>query len=185
MAKQAAMKVELRPTAALKPYERNPRVNDRAVDAVAASIREFGFRQPVVVDEEGVIICGHTRWKAAQKLGLAMVPVHVAAGLSPEQVRGYRLADNATRDLSGWDDVLLPIELRELQSSGFELGLLGFPEGALVSLLDAANLKDGLTDPDAIPGPPDKATARPIALATAPASTWCTTSSGSWRNAAP
>ena len=78
------MKVELRPLSEIKPYPNNPRINDDAVDAVAASLREFGFRQPIVVDAEGVIICGHTRFKAAQKLGLEKVPVHVAKDLSPE-----------------------------------------------------------------------------------------------------
>ncbi len=72
------MKIELRPITQIKPYEQNPRHNDEAVDAVAASLKEFGFRQPIVVDDEGVIIVGHTRLKAAQKLGLAKVPVHVA-----------------------------------------------------------------------------------------------------------
>ncbi len=73
----ATMQVEMRPLSAIKPYDRNPRVNDPAVDAVAASIREFGFRQPIVVDEEGVIVVGHTRYKAAMKLGLEEAPVHV------------------------------------------------------------------------------------------------------------
>ena len=72
------MKIELRNLSEIKPYPGNPRINDDAVAAVATSIREFGFRQPIVVDAEGVIICGHTRWKAAQKLGLEKVPVHVA-----------------------------------------------------------------------------------------------------------
>ena len=72
------MKIEQWSLSRIKPYENNPRLNDDAVDAVAASLREFGFRQPIVVDAEGVIICGHTRWKAAKKLGLEKVPVHVA-----------------------------------------------------------------------------------------------------------
>jgi ParB-like chromosome segregation protein Spo0J len=75
------MKIELRKVSDIKPYPQNPRVNDDAVDAVAASIREFSVRQPIVVDTEGVIIVGHTRWKAAQKLGLEKVPVHVAKAL--------------------------------------------------------------------------------------------------------
>ena len=89
------MKVEVRKTDEVKPYEQNPRVNDGAVEAVAKSIREFGFRQPIVVDEAGVIIVGHTRWKAAKVLGLAEVPVHVAVGLSPEKARAYRLAEES------------------------------------------------------------------------------------------
>ena len=80
------MRITERELASIKPYENNPRLNDNAVEAVAASIREFGFRQPIVVDEDGVIICGHTRYKAAQHLKLEKVPVHVAKDLSPEPV---------------------------------------------------------------------------------------------------
>jgi len=155
------MDVEVWSIEKLKPYAQNPRKNDDAVAAVAASLKEFGFRQPIVVDEDGVIICGHTRFKAAQKLGLAKVPVHVARGLTPEQVRAYRLADNATRDRSEWDFELLPIELGELRDAGFELGLLGFDEEKLAGLLDTGELKEGLTDPDAVPEPPDDATTQP------------------------
>jgi site-specific DNA-methyltransferase (adenine-specific) len=90
------MHVEMRPLSSIRPYENNPRLNDAAVDAVAASIQEFGFRQPIVVDEAGVIIVGHTRYKASLKLGLHEVPVHVAIGLSPAQAKAYRLADNQT-----------------------------------------------------------------------------------------
>jgi DNA modification methylase len=155
------MEVEHRSIEDVQPYENNPRVNDEAVDAVAASIREFGFRQPIVVDEDGVIICGHTRFKAAQKLGLEEVPVHVARGLSPEQIRAYRLADNATRDLSSWDYEMLPIELEALSDAGYDLGLIGFPEDELAGLMDTGEVKEGLTDPNAVPEPPDEATTRP------------------------
>jgi ParB-like chromosome segregation protein Spo0J len=98
------MLVEVRPLSSVRPYERNPRLNDQAVDAVAASIREFGFRQPIVVDEDGVIIVGHTRYKAALKLGMDTAPVHVASGLTPAQIKAYRIADNKTASLSTWDD---------------------------------------------------------------------------------
>ena len=108
------MNIEIRKVADLKPYENNPRDNDAAVEAVAHSIREFGFRQPIVVDADCVIICGHTRYKAALKLGLAEVPVHVARDLTPAKVRAYRLADNSTRDLSGWIDEALAAEVRDL-----------------------------------------------------------------------
>ena len=107
------MKIELRPIERIKPYPGNPRINDDAVDAVAASIKEFGFRQPIVVDSDGVIICGHTRWKAAQKLGLEKVPVHVATDLTPEQIKAYRIADNQTASLAEWNYDLLPIELAD------------------------------------------------------------------------
>ena len=105
------MKIELRKIAEIKPYPNNPRINDDAVDAVAASLREFGFRQPIVVDADGVIICGHTRYKAAQQLGLEQVPVHVAQDLTPEQIKAYRIADNQTASLADWNYDLLPIEL--------------------------------------------------------------------------
>src|SRR6516165_6880393 len=108
------MLVEMRAITSIRPYQNNRRVNDPAVDAVAASIKAFGFRQPIVVDEQGVIIVGHTRYKAALKLGLTEVPVHVAVGLSPAQAKAYRLADNQTARLAEWDYERLPIELAEL-----------------------------------------------------------------------
>src|SRR5437763_1573528 len=115
------MLVEMRDLAQIRLYDNNPRSNDEAVDAVAASIREFGFRQPIVVDEAGVIIVGHTRYKAALKLGLETVPVHVATGLTPAQLKAYRLADNQTARLSDWDFDSLPLELAELQRMDFDL----------------------------------------------------------------
>ena len=154
------MQVELRSIDSIRPYEKNPRVNDQAVDALAASIKAFGFRQPVVVDEAGVIIVGHTRWKAARKLGLTQVPVHVAKDLTPEQVRAYRIADNQTATLAEWDMELLPIELRDLQALAFDLGLLGFDQEKLAELL-ATGGTVGLTDPDDVPEPPDEAITQP------------------------
>src|SRR5438309_5641548 len=105
------MQITMRPLASIQPYQRNPRVNDPAVDAVAASIREFGFRQPIVVDEAGVIVVGHTRYLAALKLGLETMPVHVAVGLTPAQAKAYRIADNQTATMSRWDEDKLPLEL--------------------------------------------------------------------------
>jgi ParB/RepB/Spo0J family partition protein len=144
----------------VKPYERNPRLNDEAVDAVAASIREFGFRQPIVVDREGVIVVGHTRWRAAKKLGLAQVPVHVATDLTPEQIRAYRIADNKTNELAEWNYNLLPLELADLQAANYDLGLLAFTAEELAELLDPG-VQEGLCDPDDVPAPPDEATTRP------------------------
>ncbi len=89
----------------IRPYDKNPRLNDNAVEAVANSIKEFGWRAPIVVDKEHVIICGHTRYKAAQRLGLAEVPVHVAENLTPEQVQAYRIADNKTAEIAEWNYV--------------------------------------------------------------------------------
>src|SRR6516164_4898263 len=149
------MNIEMRPIASIRPYDNNPRHNDAAVDAVAASIREFGFRQPIVVDEDGVIIVGHTRYKAALKLGLEEVPAHVAKGLSPAQAKAYRLADNQTATLSQWDDDKLPLELAQLQQMDFDLNLTGFSADELMRLLDSGT-NEGLTDPDAVPEPPDE-----------------------------
>jgi DNA modification methylase len=154
------MKIELRPLADITPYENNPRINDGAVDAVAASLREFGFRQPIVVDTEGVIVCGHTRYKAALKLGLEKAPVHVAKDLSPAQIKAYRIADNKSGELAEWNFDLLPIELGELQAMEFDLASLGFDEKELTKLLNAGG-NAGLTDPDEVPSPPDEATTRP------------------------
>jgi DNA modification methylase len=149
------MRVELRSITTIRPYERNPRVNDPAVDAVAASIKEFGFRQPIVVDEDGVIVVGHTRYKAALKLGLEMVPVHVAQGLTPAQLKAYRIADNQTATLSRWDEERLPLELAELQQMDIDLDLTGFSADELLRLLEPVTAP-GQTDPDAVPEPPDQ-----------------------------
>ena len=154
------MKIEFWKTTDIKPYEANPRLNDDAVAAVAVSIREFGFRQPVVVDEAGVIVVGHTRWKAAGHLGFEKVPVHVAKDLTPAQIKAYRITDNQTNTLADWDYGLLPVELAGLQDMDFGLDLLGFDPDELARLLDP-DLQDGLTDPDEVPEPPDEAVTQP------------------------
>lgn len=112
----------------VKPYPNNPRNNDDGVKAVANSIKEFGWQQPIVVDKDNVIIVGHTRYKAAKKLGMDKVPVVVADGLSPEQVKAYRLADNKTGELTDWDMGLLDDELADvgdidMSDFGFNLDL--------------------------------------------------------------
>jgi ParB-like chromosome segregation protein Spo0J len=154
------MQVEMRLITSIRPYENNPRVNDEAVDAVAKSIKEFGFRQPIVVDEQAVIIVGHTRYKAALKLGLELVPVHVAVGLTPAQAKAYRIADNQTATLSQWDNERLPLELAELQGLGFDLELTGFSADELLRLIDSG-ANAGIADPDDVPEPPDEATTKP------------------------
>ncbi|MBP7431530.1 MAG: ParB N-terminal domain-containing protein [Candidatus Hydrogenedentes bacterium] len=108
------MKIETWPIDKVIPYARNPRKNDASVDGVAASIKEFGWRVPIVVDEAGVIITGHTRLKAARRLGMDKVPVHVATDLTPAQVKAYRIADNSAGSKSEWDADLLKIELDDL-----------------------------------------------------------------------
>jgi DNA modification methylase len=148
------MRIELRKLSDVKPYPGNPRLNDDAVDA---SIREFGFRQPVVVDTAGVIIVGHTRLKAAQKLGMKKVPVHVATDLTDAQIKAYRIADNKSAELADWDMDLLPLELAGLAELDFDLELLGFTAEELAKLV-SLGAEGGLTDPDDVPEPPDEAT---------------------------
>lgn len=124
-----ALAVEAWPVDRPKPYARNPRRNDAAVEKVAASIREFGWAQPIVVDGDGVIIIGHTRLKAAKKLGLKTVPVLVRADLSPEQVAALRLADNKTAELAEWDEPLLAAELDALVGA-VDMEQFGFGEAS-------------------------------------------------------
>src|SRR5262249_35911051 len=126
----------------------------------AASIRDFGFRQPIVVDEQSVIIVGHTRYKAALKLGLTQVPVHVAVGLSPTQVKSYRLADNKTAELADWDQEAWVKESAELQKMDCPVDQLGFTAEELAELFQG-DPTDGLTDPDAVPEPPETPTTKP------------------------
>lgn len=108
----------------LREYENNPRHNDGAVDAVAASIREFGFKVPIVIDSDNVIIAGHTRKKAAEKIGLVEVPCIVADDLTPEQVKAFRLADNKVSEFATWDFGKLELELAEL--SEMDMTAFGF-----------------------------------------------------------
>lgn len=118
------MNIVEKPIAEIVPYGNNPRNNDSAVDALAASIKEFGFKVPIVLDKDGVIVAGHTRLKAAKKLGLQTVPCVVADDLTPEQVKAFRLADNKTAELATWDFGKLDIELEGL--SDFNMERFGF-----------------------------------------------------------
>lgn len=108
----------------LKPYENNPRFNDEGVEKVTNSIKEFGFKNPIILDKDNVIVCGHTRWKAAQKLGLKYVPCIIADDLTPEQVKAFRLVDNKTAEFSDWDMDALNQELANILD--FDMSLFGF-----------------------------------------------------------
>ena len=154
------MLVQLKDIDLVKPYPGNPRNNDGAVDGVAASLKEFGFRQPIVVDSEGVVVVGHTRLKAAMKLGLKQVPVHVATDLTAAQAKAYRLADNRTSEASTWNDELLPIELGALKDLQFDIGSLGWSDAEIQEIM-APVPNAGLCDPDDVPLPPDEATTKP------------------------
>lgn len=110
----------------LQPYERNPRRNDDAVKYVAESIREFGFKVPIVIDENGVIVAGHTRFKAAKKLGFDTVPCIVADDLTEEQIKAFRLADNKVAEKADWDFELLAVEIDEIFD--FDMTVFGFED---------------------------------------------------------
>ena len=120
------------------PYENNPRYNENAVDAVARSIEEFGFQQPIVVDKDYVIIVGHTRHKAAKRLGLETVPCVVADHLTEEQVRAYRLADNKVGELAKWDFYKLDVEMEGIEN--IDMGDFGFDLGSVD--IDWANVEE-------------------------------------------
>lgn len=121
----------------IKPYDRNPRIIPQAaVDAVARSIQTFGFRQPIVVDGNGVILAGHTRYKAAQQLGMAEVPVVWQTDITDIQARGYRIADNKVAELSAWDRDALDAEVRELADLGdIDIGAVGLADWELERIL--------------------------------------------------
>ncbi len=142
------------------PYARNARVIPKsAIDKVATSIRQFGMRQPIVVDENDVVLVGHVRLLALRQLGLTHVPVHVAVGLSPEKARAYRLMDNRSHDETTWDYGLLAPELADLGGLGLDLDLTGFGEAEIATLLSGPSA--GLTDPDELPEPPAEPITQP------------------------
>ena len=108
------------------PYGQNPRNNEDAIEKVAESISQFGFKVPIITDKDGIIVAGHTRYKAARKLGLKKIPCIVADDLTPEQVKAFRLADNKTAEYSTWDEELLLTELQELMQMDIDMSLFGF-----------------------------------------------------------
>lgn len=132
----------------LIPYANNPR-KKQAIDKVASSIKEFGWQQPIVVDQDMVIVVGHTRYQAAQKLGLDKVPVQIATGLTDAQIKAYRLLDNRANQDALWDDDMLKIEVQDIDKMDIDLALTGFDEKELDKLLFVE--QDGLTDEDAVP----------------------------------
>jgi len=149
------MKIEIVDINTIKPYENNPRkLKDSAIEKVAKSIKEFGFRQPIVVDKEKIIVVGHTRYRASKKLGLTNVPITIADNLTPEQINAYRIADNRTNEEAEWDIELLKTELKDLQLKDFDLDLTAFDEDQLNNFLFEE--KDGLTDEDAVPETPEE-----------------------------
>lgn len=149
------MKIETWPIERAIPYEHNARICPQsAIDKVAASIAAFGFRQPILVDGDGVIIAGHTRLLAAHHLGLSEVPVISVADLSPAKIKALRLADNRTAQETSWNAEMLGFELDELAGMEFDLALTGFDEREVVRAM-AMQVAAGATDPDDVPPVPE------------------------------
>ncbi len=138
------MKIVFWPVGKLIPYARNARtIPPAAIDKVAASIKEFGWQQPIVVDTAGIIVAGHVRLLAAKQLGLEQVPVHVATDLTPGQIKAFRLMDNRSHEESSWDMELLGPEIAELQALNVDVALAGFDAGEIAQFLDSAGSSDG------------------------------------------
>jgi len=158
--------VQYRPIGSLAPYGKNPRTHsDAQIDQIAASIREYGWTNPVLVDGEYGVIAGHGRLLAAKKLGMAEVPVIELAHLTPAQRQGLVLADNKIAENAGWDMGLLREELLALDHLDFDLGLTGFALGEIEQIMTWAPRNGGLTDPDEAP-------AAPLDPVTRPGDTW-------------
>jgi DNA modification methylase len=149
------MKIEIADINSIQPYINNPRkLKDSAIDKVAMSIKEYGFRQPIVVDANRIIVVGHTRYRASKKLGLKEVPITIAENLTQEQINAYRIADNRTNEEAEWDLELLKTEIKELELADFNLDLTGFDEDQLNNMLFEE--KQGLTDEDEVPEAPEE-----------------------------
>ena len=138
----APMQIEIWPISRLVEYARNPRRNDGAVERMCESIREFGFKIPVLARSSGEVVDGHLRLKAARKLGIAEVPVILCDEWTPEQVKAFRLMVNRSVTWASWDDELLASELRDIQAMGFDLALTGFAVSEIDALLVAGEPQD-------------------------------------------
>lgn len=128
----------------LNPYERNPRKNDKAVAGVVASIKEFGFKVPMVVDSTGTIVCGHTRYKAAKELGMTAVPCIIADDLTEEQIKAFRLADNKVSEAAEWDFDLLDTEMGDIV--GIDMSDFGFIDTPDIDWADVEELSEETYD---------------------------------------
>lgn len=148
------LKMVERPISTLKGYDKNPRKNDAQVDRMVESIKEFGFRIPVVAKSDGSVVDGHLRLKAAQRMGMKSVPVVLADELTDAQVKAFRLLANRSANWADWDEDLLRQELADLKGMDFDLSLTGFDAEEISSMLDIPLDVGGLTDPDEVPEPP-------------------------------
>ena len=149
------MKVKMVAIEDVVPYARNPRKNMAAISKVSASLKEFGWQQPVVVDKDMVVIAGHTRLEAARTLDMKKVPVQIADKLTDAQVKAYRIADNRVSQEAEWDIDLLKLELSDLDGLDYDLLLTGFDDDELNGMLIEA-VEEGLTDEDEFPPLPEQ-----------------------------
>jgi len=156
-----ALEVQIWPIDRLVLYARNPRKNDAVVDRMCSSIREFGFKIPVLARSDGEVVDGHLRIKAARKLRIGEIPVILCDEWSEQQVKAFRLRVNRSVNWAQWDDELLALELQELSEADFDVSLTGFEDAELARLLAAGDAIEGLTDEDAVPEVPETPIARP------------------------
>lgn len=160
--KRMADRIEIWPTDKLVPYDKNPRTHStEQVSQIAASIAEFGFLNPILVDMTAGIIAGHGRLQAAKQLGLAQVPVVVLDHLTDSQKRAYVIADNKLALNAGWDDDLLRTEMAALAAENFDMPVIGFSDDELAALLAEPNVAEGNTDEDAVPEVPETPVSKP------------------------
>ena len=160
--KRMADRIEIWPADKLVPYDKNPRTHSpEQVNQIAASIAEFGFLNPILVDTAAGIIAGHGRLQAAKQLGLAQVPVVVLDHLTEAQKRAYVIADNKLALNAGWDEDLLRVEMTALAAENFDLPVIGFSDDDLAALLAEPNTAEGQTDEDAVPEAPETPVSKP------------------------
>ena len=143
------------PLADLKPYPNNPRINGGAIESLANIIRDLGFRNPVLLNRDHVIIEGHTRWEACKKLGMETIPCIVEEDLTPEQEQALRIADNKVAEIAEWDEEKLKLEVKALQEAGFDLSLLAFHDDELDALLAGDAITPGKTEENQVPEVPE------------------------------
>ena len=145
----------------IKPYPNNPRINEGAVESLANIIKELGFRNPILVNKDHVIIEGHTRWEACKKLGMETIACIVEKDLTPEQEQALRIADNKVAEIAEWDEEKLKVEMKLLREAGFDLSLLAFHDDELDALLAGEALTPGQTDSNQVPETPEVADSQP------------------------
>lgn len=152
----------IKPIKDLIPYARNSKIHtDKQVTQISSSMKEFGFTNPVLIDETNGIIAGHGRILAAEKLKYKDAPCIILSGLTDAQKRAYVIADNKIAENAGWDEEMLKLEIMDLDGLEFDLGLLGFDDDELDDLLDLGEKEEGNTDPDEVPEPPDEPVSNP------------------------